>query len=161
MISLVVLYGELDHRRLSGKRIGNAGDGQVYAGQQRIRVLRVSSGCIGGHHVRSQNGASKGVTPGGMWQLAHSESSELESAWVVDSGDEIDIVVAGAAGSPRGLGHKHFGLGGAGGLAVADFATARIGGIDHCRKVIDRIHVADDFVRYTGGMGSSAVTHTR
>ena len=55
----------------------------------------------------------------------------LESAGVVDAGGEIDIVVAGAAGGPAGLGQEGFGLRGAGGLAVANLAAAGIGGIDH------------------------------
>jgi hypothetical protein len=40
----------------AGKGVGHAGNGQVEAGQQRIRILRVQSRCVGGHHVRTQDG---------------------------------------------------------------------------------------------------------
>ena len=72
------------------------------------------------------------------------------------AGREIDVVVAGAAGCPARLRQKCFGLRRAGSLAVANLATAGIGGIDHRRKITDGIHVADNLVRDAGrGRGAN------
>ncbi len=99
--------------------------------------------------------ASNGVSPCGIWQLVHWRVVVLESAGVVGSCGEVDVVMAGTAGSAAGFRHEGFGLRGTSGLAVANFATAGIGGIDDFRKVVDGICVADDLVRNSGGARSA------
>src|SRR5580658_4425909 len=80
----------------------------------------------------------------------------LKSAGVIGSGGEVDIVVASAAGSPARYRQKGFGLCRAAGLAVANLATARIGGIDNRRKVTQDVHVAGNFERDAGrGRGAN------
>ena len=157
---------EIDSGRLPGICIGNAGNRKVDARQQRIRILRITGGGIGGHHMRTHNGRVKGELA--LWDMAVGALSVigLKSAGVVGSGSEIEIVVTGPAGSAAGCRKESFGLRGdagfsgawrgartrrnAGGLAVANFATAGIGGIDDRRKIVDGIHVANHLVRDAG-----------
>src|ERR1700693_1358645 len=77
----------------------------------------------------------------------------LKSAGVIGSGGEVDIIVAGATGSPARRSKESLGLRGAGGLAVANLATAGIGGIDYRRKVTEDVHVAGNLERDAGRCG--------
>jgi len=125
---------------LSGRGIGHASNREVDPGQQRIRVLGVSSGSIGGHHVRSQNGGIEGDFALGDVTSVALIVIELRATRVVDAGREIDIVVTGPAGRPSGLAQEGSGLRGASDLAVTNFATARISGVDHRGKVTEDVH---------------------
>ena len=131
-------------------RIRHAGDGEIDAGHQRIRVLRVRSGGVGGHTCAPMNGGIEGRLALSDMAVVALGVVGLESAGVVGAGGEVDVVMAGAAGGAAGLGHK--------GLACAApvvwlWQTSQrcgIGGIDHRRKVVDGIHVADNLIRASG-----------
>ena len=96
--------------------IGHAGDGKVYAGQQRVRILRVSGGSIGGHHVCAHDGRIEGHLALRDMAVGALRVVGLGSTRVVDlrtsgkAGCEIDVVMAAAASGPRRLGQKCSGL---------------------------------------------------
>ena len=130
--------------------VGYARDRHFDARDERIRVLRISGRRVVGHHVRAHDGGIEGRLALRDMAVGALRVVRLESAGVVGAGGEIDVVVAGAAGRPARRCHKGFGLRGAGGLAVANFAAAGIGGIDDRGKVVDGIHVAGNLVRTPG-----------
>ena len=105
--------------------IGDAGNGEVDAGQHRIRILQVSGGGVGGHNMRSHDGGIEGQLALHMAIVAL-VIIRLRAARVVDSSREIDVVVAGAACGPSGLAEKSRGLRGTGSLAVVNLAAANI-----------------------------------
>src|SRR5208283_4780771 len=98
-----VLDGERNHRLLSGGSISDARNFDGLAGDQRIRVLRISDGSIGGNDMRAQDGGIEGYLAlgnmaGGAFVVIH-----LEPAGVISASGEINIVVASAAGSASRL----------------------------------------------------------
>ena len=75
IVALVVLQSVVDDGRLPGISIGHAGDGKVYACQQRVRILRVSGRSVRGTTCAPMMDASKGISPCGIWQFMHCVSS--------------------------------------------------------------------------------------
>ena len=127
---------------MPGGGIGHAGNGEVDAGQQRIRILRISGGSIGGHHVRAHDGCIEGHLALRDMAVGALRVIRLESAGVVDAGGEIDIVVAGSASRPARLRQKAW-LARRRWFGCGKLRNAGHGGIDHRGKIVDGIHVAD------------------
>ena len=122
---------------LPAVRIFHAGNGQVDACQKRVRVLRISGYSICRHHVCSFDGGVERQLALRNMAIVALSVVRLESARVIGAGGEVEIVMAGAAGSPRRLRQICLSLRRAGGLAVTNFATLRFGWIHHGRKVAD------------------------
>lgn len=135
-----------DYRFLAGGGVGYACNSDLDTGYQGIRVLRIGGGSVIGHYVRALDGRVEGCLALRNMAVVALRVVSLEAAGVVGPRGEIDIVVASAASRPAGRSGERGGLRGAGGLAMANLATAGIGGIDDCRKVANGTPKADDLV---------------